>query len=347
MRKESRLSSAQDAAGQGNRSGRATRIDGFCSTAPPTRDTTEDLRRILGGRGLREILSGLRASRLFLGAAPRARCRGPAAIQGCEEVFRQIHDFTEGWIVLSGQYRLDIDGKLSVMERGDCVILPPETCHAHYAHPRDAYAILGWASFPLSFAIYTTARGGRRTRTRRLGHHLIAKALLPEAAVVEQLPVRAQHWSSSRLATHAGQCLAMLFQAATTLLGEHSGWPGKRIESEDLRVAAMAELIGQRYYQALSLQQVCRSVGLSPAYGCHLFSRSKKMSPMAYLSKVRLDAAAKLLATTDLLVKQVAASAGYRDANYLTRRFRRAFGVTPLAYRASAAQGAPRTSQHG
>jgi AraC-like DNA-binding protein len=35
------------------------------------------------------------------------------------------------------------------------------------------------------------------------------------------------------------------------------------------------------------------------------------------------------------LAKQIAKQVGFSDANYFARRFHRAFGVTPLAYRES------------
>jgi AraC-like DNA-binding protein len=103
------------------------------------------------------------------------------------------------------------------------------------------------------------------------------------------------------------------------------------------KMEAVKELIHQRYYQNLALALIARAVGYSPAYCCNVFSQKEKMSPMAYLAKVRLDAAAKLLAETDLLAKEIAARVGFRSANYFARRFRRVFGLTPLRYRASSA----------
>ena len=292
--------------------------------------------RLLGQRALRRSLTALEPERFFFGAIPKTRAQAGAIARGCQEVFRQTHGFMEGWVVLSGRYRLEIEGEFSLMRRGDCLVLPPGVCHAHYKRPNDASSVLGWAASPLSFALYLTGSSSRGARWRSAGHHLLPRADLPEAAVMEQLPARARRWSPAQVAAHAGQCLAMLFSAAKALLDERSSWQTKGIDERDLRVDAITELIDKRYYQSLSLGQIARAVGLSPAYCCHLFSTHKGMSPVAYLCKVRLDAAAKLLAETDLLVKQVAARSGFSDANYFTRRFRRAFGVTPLAYRASA-----------
>ena len=296
------------------------------------------MRRILDGGALRRRLVSLTPDRLFFGCVPGSRVDDPRVARNCREAFRQAHRFMEGWTVLSGHYRLELGGAFATMSRGDCLVLPPNVSHAHYRHARDAYAVLGWTFLPVSVDLYLTRAGRHAPGTRTLSHYLLPRNRLPEAAVAELLPARAAQWSARRFAAHTGQCLAMLFAAAAALLDAPDGWSGEGAEQEDLRVEAIVELVDKKHHEPLSLGQLSRMVGLSPAYCCDVFSRKKGVSPIAYLSKVRLDAAAGLLATTDLLVKQVAARVGFPDANYFARRFRRAFGVTPLVYRASSRQ---------
>ena len=298
-----------------------------------TRTAVQEMGRILDGRALRRRLTVLEPDSLFFGCVPRPRAEAPRLVHRCREAFRQAHGFMEGWTVLSGHYRLGIGDTFAMMGRGDCLVLPPYVAHAHYVHPRDTYAVLGWTLLPLSVDLYLTRADRCSARRRTMAHHLLPRSGLPEAAVVEHLSVRAARWSRARLATHAGQSLAMLFAAAATVLNDPDGWSNGRTADEDVRVEAIVELIDKDFHQDLSLGQISRAVGLSPAYCCDVFSRHKGVSPIAYLSKVRLDAACRLLVTTDVLVKQVAARTGFHDANYFVRRFRRAFGLTPLAYR--------------
>lgn len=295
----------------------------------------EELRRILTGAPLRQLLRRLRAKDFFFPGVPASRVEGGEIIRDCREVFRQIHDFTEGWIVLSGRYRIEVEGRLSLLKRGDVVLLPAGTEHVHYWRDGDSYRFFGWCFLPLSLTLYLGGMGRNAVRMHSSGHHLLPRADLPEIELLERLPNRAVGWSSAKVASHAGQCLSMLFEAAGLALQRRVGWSGDRAEDRNLKIEAIGELIRQRYYQDLNLTQIARAVGLSPAYCCDIFSRKEKMSPMAYLCKVRLDAAAKLLATTNLLAKEVAARTGFSSANYFIRRFRRAFGVAPIGYRAS------------
>jgi AraC family transcriptional regulator of arabinose operon len=54
---------------------------------------------------------------------------------------------------------------------------------------------------------------------------------------------------------------------------------------------------------------------------------------MRHLQAVRLDAARRLLATTDLPVQAVARQVGYADPLYFSRVFRREVGKSPTGFR--------------
>ena len=63
---------------------------------------------------------------------------------------------------------------------------------------------------------------------------------------------------------------------------------------------------------------------------------------MQYLEELRLAEARALLADEDLPVAEVAMRAGFKDAAYFARRFRRATGHAPVAFRMRARlSGAP------
>jgi AraC-like DNA-binding protein len=55
------------------------------------------------------------------------------------------------------------------------------------------------------------------------------------------------------------------------------------------------------------------------------------MTPHAYLTQVRLDAARRAL-TAGLPLTDVALSAGFYDQSALSSHFKRAYGVTPAQY---------------
>ncbi|MFC0409774.1 AraC family transcriptional regulator [Roseomonas elaeocarpi] len=73
--------------------------------------------------------------------------------------------------------------------------------------------------------------------------------------------------------------------------------------------------------------------GMSRASFADHFARALGSGPMEFAQSVRLHAAARLLETTDLPLKAVAAAIGYADPSSFSRAFRGAYGTDPTAYR--------------
>ncbi len=63
------------------------------------------------------------------------------------------------------------------------------------------------------------------------------------------------------------------------------------------------------------------------------FTRLFEVSPGQYLLRVRLNAARRLLETTDKLISDIALECGFYDQSHFSRLFQRARGLTPGAYR--------------
>ena len=68
---------------------------------------------------------------------------------------------------------------------------------------------------------------------------------------------------------------------------------------------------------------------MSESYFRRLFRRITGLSPQQYVMRVRMTAAKAQLERSNLSVKEVARAAGYQDALYFSRVYRRYFGHTP------------------
>jgi AraC-like DNA-binding protein len=80
-------------------------------------------------------------------------------------------------------------------------------------------------------------------------------------------------------------------------------------------------------------QLLAAHVGLSERHLRRAFAEQTGQSPRSYRSEIRLEEAARLLATTRLTVDRIARRIGYKDRTQLTRGFHRRYGVTPKVYR--------------
>ena len=57
------------------------------------------------------------------------------------------------------------------------------------------------------------------------------------------------------------------------------------------------------------------------------------MSPLEYLTLLRVERAKELLSSTSLTIREISAQVGYYDPGSFIRRFKQVTGETPLQYR--------------
>src|SRR6476661_6963220 len=95
------------------------------------------------------------------------------------------------------------------------------------------------------------------------------------------------------------------------------------------------DLADARYFEPLGVDDMAAAAGLSRAHFSREFRREFGESPHQYLLTRRLERAAALLRTTDRSVADVCFSVGLSSVGSFTTSFKRMFGVTPTAYRAS------------
>jgi AraC-like DNA-binding protein len=95
------------------------------------------------------------------------------------------------------------------------------------------------------------------------------------------------------------------------------------------------DLADARYFEPLGVDDMAKVAGLSRAHFSREFHRAFGDPPHAYLLTRRLERAAALLRTTDRSVTDICFSVGLQSVGSFTTSFKRTFGVTPGAYRAS------------
>ena len=95
------------------------------------------------------------------------------------------------------------------------------------------------------------------------------------------------------------------------------------------------DLADARSFERLGVEDLARAAGLSRAHFSREFRAAFGESPHTYLLTRRMERAAALLRNTDHSVAEICLSVGLQSIGSFTTSFKRTYGVTPTAYRAS------------
>lgn len=94
--------------------------------------------------------------------------------------------------------------------------------------------------------------------------------------------------------------------------------------------------IQQHLHEPLPLSRLASYVAYSPYHFTRIFKERTGLSPLYYVSALRLQKAKDLLLRTDLSVREVGLEIGQQSLGTFTTRFTERVGITPSAFRNSA-----------
>lgn len=115
----------------------------------------------------------------------------------------------------------------------------------------------------------------------------------------------------------------------TECLGEQAAPPAAQADAAE----RIRRLLLARVEDRLSIEEVARSVCLSPTRAKQLFRATHGCGIMAYFNQLKIWQAKRLLIASALTVDQVSRKFGFSSPSYFTRVFQRCTGETPSDFR--------------
>lgn len=113
---------------------------------------------------------------------------------------------------------------------------------------------------------------------------------------------------------------------------EESDAPAHDQELPDAWLHATMRYMRNHYMHEIKLEKLADIAGMHPSYYSQLFKSRMHKNPIEYLTHLRMNRAKELMLTSDLRIRDVARSVGYRDEFYFSRRFRSHSGFAPTIY---------------
>ena len=252
-----------------------------------------------------------------------------------------------------------LDGQQIALEPGDIVIFPHGDSH-HMSSGKEA--VRPFPNYGIAAKVKARdltplhAGGGGETSRFVCGYmtcdrHLCRPILggLPAVLKVNIRSDRSGHWlessilhlvdeaASGRVGSEA--MLAKLSEAlfvdtlrryVSGLSEQQTGWlAGTR----DPIVGRSLALLHSRFAHPWTIAELAEEVGISRSALVERFTRYLSEPPMAYLTRWRLQVAARSLEKTSRGVADIAADVGYESEAAFNRAFKREFGEPPGRYR--------------
>lgn len=257
----------------------------------------------------------------------------------------QLHkhiDFSELVIVLNGHATHIVNNEASFIKKGNVFVINGGTQHA-YKDPYD-FKICNIMYKPqmLKYA-GPDLRASRGFQTlfileplyRHL-HPYESKLNIPLSSL-EHVAVLISNMIDEYQNQHQGYqtMLASRFMELAVYLSRQYEHQDDGIESNLMHLASAVSYIEDHYLEPVTLEEIADKSGISVRHLNRIFRAYYMTSPMAYLQRLRLDRACMLLKQTNLSITEISYECGYNDSNYLTRQFRKTYGMTPKAFRKS------------
>lgn len=120
-------------------------------------------------------------------------------------------------------------------------------------------------------------------------------------------------------------CTALL---STFKSAERSTKSGKSLRL----VSKVKEYIEENYRNNISVESVARAMHVTPTHLCRVVHDSISMTPLEYITSLRIEEAKRLMIETALNISEIAYRSGFMDCNYFSRIFRKKTGLSPTAF---------------
>ncbi len=101
----------------------------------------------------------------------------------------------------------------------------------------------------------------------------------------------------------------------------------------DPRVRTAIAMMKQNLQRKLTASDLAQAARLSVPHLRQLFKKDTETSLARYLKELRIEEAKRLLETTSLSVKEIAAQVGIGDPSHFAQNFEQRYRLTPANYR--------------
>jgi len=221
--------------------------------------------------------------------------------------------------IMRGEGYIEIGGKTLKACEGQTFILFPDELARYYADQKKPWHYI-WVNFNGSLADTLIAQTGFTPKTR----------VSPPRHLFEVYPLY-----NDVVQSYYGQSEPLKSALLHLLLARYTEFFPSATNKPEMDLAdKMIELIQNRYTSTqLNVESIARMLNISRSQLFRICKQKTAMSPIQYLTQLRIEQAKYWLVTTNHTITDIANSTGFGDAMYFSRMFTEKTGMNPTAYR--------------
>ena len=245
------------------------------------------------------------------------------------------HPHAELIFCLKGEFTYAID---QVGERtlgaGSGILIPAGTAHAlqndiDTPGERLGLHLLAWMRPKPDFAIFSSADYQTlktRIQARGVASFRLTKGVMEHVRQLSDLVGVGKKLPSTHRAYIRILACSILYDVAEATTKATEPLRPELIESA-------ADYLREHLSEGIDVDDVVRHVGYGRARFFVLFRERFHLTPIQYLTRLRIETACMLLKTTDLSIREIAAHVGIHDPSYFAVLFRRQTAISPVLWK--------------
>ncbi len=223
-----------------------------------------------------------------------------------------------------GKMDVWLDGKHHIMQPGQAILYYPHTAYRYAMHRQEAVQYY-WLHFTGSEAAELVKTCNLPNRTL-LNVGVNTSLVLDFEGLFRDFMLRDRCFDHSSTAGLTSICVE---------ISRRSELAFSSPSETDSRIYHSLAHIHKNYAYSLKIEDLAAHEHLSPSRFRTLFKERTGLSPMDYLTALRINHARQLMSQTELRMSEIAEMVGYTDQLYFSRIFKKHTRLTPSAYRKS------------
>lgn len=233
------------------------------------------------------------------------------------------HDRMEFLRIKSGNGIFCVGTESYSATKGDVVIIPPKTLHNGFSPQKNIkYDVV---MFDVR-SFYNETDICKKLLPAIFEGNAVLKPVTSHPDTVKYIDFLCSNPSSEGL-----ELISCVYQLLNSLLKNEL--IELRATPRNTVVRKITEYMENHFTEDLTVRELCSVFGYTESHFCRKFKKSTGLSPISYLTIIRLEYAGKLIKSGNESINHIASESGFSDSNYFTRCFKKHFGMSPTEYR--------------